>query len=853
MFIRGISTNSGVNRIVNNVIRNLNTATGSAGTLTLAANVGIQMTSTSLGTTTAPVATVISNNTIHSLGCSHPTAGVQMSGIYWSGPLGQTSSNPPILVDNQVSRNNIHSLTLASSSASASMIGTYDIGGSATFANNTIRLGLDSTGTGLGSGISVTGLWKATSSRSSFFHNSIYLGGSGVVGATNTFAFRRQFSSSAIAIDSVFNNIFVNARSADFTATGKHYAGAYDVSNFLVANSNLYGATGTNGVLLVNPVSALEYTTLDSWRSLTGLEAQSGTGAPNFRNATGGAATVDLRVQGTTAAEGAGTAISWITTDAEGDVRSSLTPTDIGADAGNYTYGNDQQPPLVVYTPLPNALNTSARTLTASITDRSGVPTSGSGLPVLYWRINSAATWSSAQGTSAGSGNYTFTFGAGVVPNDTVRYYIVAQDAASTPNVTVAPLLGMGGLTANPPTAATAPTTPSQYLVGGAICGTRTVGTGGDFPTLRAAFDAINNGQVTCDVILSVISNTTETASCVLNAVNYGSGGPYRIIIRPAAGTVDTIGGNVAGPLVNLAGASRVIIDGRQGGTGTPKSLVFDNTSTNGVINTSTNSYFPCAVRIYNGASNDTLRHAVFRSSAQTGGTNIGVITVDTVYAGGSIGRTTAGNNNLVISNNDVRESSNGSWPGCGILVGTAATGTVTPSLYNNNGVISNNNVFNICAPAGFNSIFINVTNWNSNWTVSGNSVYNTAPPIVLPSNNMSAHGELAGYCTPVKILPVLAELWTMFEILLPVNVICPGGAVKMFIPTSVTAVVRSVDTKALPPHCGAEPPAKLLLTTKFPWLCVETTCNMKKVVGYARGAVLYTLLPLTVQFEFQL
>ncbi|MFM8438333.1 MAG: hypothetical protein ACKOAX_07650, partial [Candidatus Kapaibacterium sp.] len=337
----------------------------------------------------------------------------------------------------------------------------------------------------------------------------------------------------------------------------------------------------------------------------------------------------------------AGTAISWITTDAEGDVRSSLTPTDIGADAGNYTYGNDQQPPLVVYTPLPNALNTSARTLTASITDRSGVPTSGSGLPVLYWRINSAATWSSAQGTSAGSGNYTFTFGAGVVPNDTVRYYIVAQDAASTPNVTVAPLLGMGGLTANPPTAATAPTTPSQYLVGGAICGTRTVGTGGDFPTLRAAFDAINNGQVTCDVILSVISNTTETASCVLNAVNYGSGGPYRIIIRPAAGTVDTIGGNVAGPLVNLAGASRVIIDGRQGGTGTPKSLVFDNTSTNGVINTSTNSYFPCAVRIYNGASNDTLRHAVFRSSAQTGGTNIGVITVDTVYAGGSIGRTT--------------------------------------------------------------------------------------------------------------------------------------------------------------------------------------------------------------------
>ena len=109
VWIRGIVTSAGVNQINNNVIRNVNTASGNAGTTTLAANIGIQMTSTSFGSSTAPIATTINNNSIHSLGVSHPTSGVQITGIYWSGPAAQTSSNPPIIVDNQVSRNNMHS------------------------------------------------------------------------------------------------------------------------------------------------------------------------------------------------------------------------------------------------------------------------------------------------------------------------------------------------------------------------------------------------------------------------------------------------------------------------------------------------------------------------------------------------------------------------------------------------------------------------------------------------------------------------------------------------------------------------------------------------------------------------
>lgn len=51
------------------------------------------------------------------------------------------------------------------------------------------------------------------------------------------------------------------------------------------------------------------------------------------------------------------------------------------------------------------------------------------------------------------------------------------------------------------------------------IAVTATVGgTGSNFATLKAAFDAINNGTLTGNVILQITGNTTETSSASLNA-----------------------------------------------------------------------------------------------------------------------------------------------------------------------------------------------------------------------------------------------------------------------------------------------------------------------------------------------
>ncbi|HEY5533975.1 MAG TPA: T9SS type A sorting domain-containing protein [Ignavibacteria bacterium] len=124
----------------------------------------------------------------------------------------------------------------------------------------------------------------------------------------------------------------------------------------------------------------------------------------------------------------------------------------------------DLNPPVIIYTPLFNTNSTAGRTLTALITDIDGVPVSGIGLPVLYWKINSGS-WQSAIGSFVSGNDYQFTFGSGVVVADVVYYYIVAQDMASTPNVGAFPSGGAGGFSPDPPAAATPPAFPSNYTV----------------------------------------------------------------------------------------------------------------------------------------------------------------------------------------------------------------------------------------------------------------------------------------------------------------------------------------------------------------------------------------------------
>src|SRR4029077_18285559 len=125
-------------------------------------------------------------------------------------------------------------------------------------------------------------------------------------------------------------------------------------------------------------------------------------------------------------------------------------------------------PPVITYASLANTASMANRTLATTITDGSGVPTMGAGLPVLYYRKGMAGAYTAAQATSGGGSSYTFTINygmlGGVMIGDPIQYYVVAQDTAATPNVGSNPSAGAGAFTTNPPAAGTPPT-PNSYTI----------------------------------------------------------------------------------------------------------------------------------------------------------------------------------------------------------------------------------------------------------------------------------------------------------------------------------------------------------------------------------------------------
>ena len=120
--------------------------------------------------------------------------------------------------------------------------------------------------------------------------------------------------------------------------------------------------------------NAADRATLAAWQLATGQDVTSAAVDPLFVNATGDATTGDLHLQTSNPAESGGLALAAVTDDFDGQTRSTLTPADIGADAGNFTSTGDFFAPAISY-PLLTAGSTLNRTLTsfATITDNVGV------------------------------------------------------------------------------------------------------------------------------------------------------------------------------------------------------------------------------------------------------------------------------------------------------------------------------------------------------------------------------------------------------------------------------------------------------------------------------------------------
>lgn len=274
----------------------------------------------------------------------------------------------------------------------------------------------------------------------------------------------------------------------------------------------------------------------------------------------------------------------------------------------------DANPPVITYTPLASTCTTGNRTLTATITDVDGVPTSGSGLPVLYWQINSGLFVPAPAPTVSGS-NYTFTFGNGALPGNLVSYYIVAQDNLG--HVIAKPSAGAGGYTANPPKAATDPTSPDFYVIQTTLAaGTYTVGAGGSYNylTLTDAVNAYNNSCLSGAVIFQLMDAAYDVSEVFpITISNAQASATNTLTIKPNTGINTVIQGTASDAIIKLNGADYITIDGSNNG-GTTRNLTFINNSnalTSSVI-------WVGSASASNGATHNTVKNCIVQGNAGT-------------------------------------------------------------------------------------------------------------------------------------------------------------------------------------------------------------------------------------------
>jgi hypothetical protein len=562
-----------------------------------------------------------------------------------------------------------------------------------------------------------TGVYIAGGTNVNLYYNTIYLNAAGA--STTTFGTNGIYASTTPIVE-LRNNIVVNTSTAPSSTT--YITSAYSRSSSMLntyvgtSNNNLFyaGSPSPNNLVYYDGTNNMQ--TLASYKSLVSpIDAESVTELPPFVNIT--TTPYDLHIMTTvpTQCESNGSVVSTpvnITTDYDGDARypnpgypnniaSPATGPDIGADE----FGgikNDLTPPNIFFTPLVNTSSMTVRTLTTTITDGTGVPTTGIGLPILYWKKFAAGSWNTSTATWGSGSTYSFTLGSGVVLNDSIYYFIVAQDTWTIPNVGSSPYNG-SGYTANPPACSSPPPNASlySYKIVSPICGTFNVGVGQTYTTITAALTDIGNKEITCPVTLVLTDATYPSETFPITFLNFpGLSSVNTLTIKPL--TTSIISGSSTSTILMFAQSKYIIIDGSNSGS-TDRSLTINNTATSGttaVIWVGSNGTGL-------GSTNITIKNCNLANGFSTS-TSYGI------YAGSTAGFGISGDNNdnLTIQNNSI------STAYFGIFIYASAMGL------NNNLVISNN-VIGSSVPANYISFYGIYLNGANAPQVISNEIYN--------------------------------------------------------------------------------------------------------------------------------
>lgn len=372
--------------------------------------------------------------------------------------------------------NRVHDMNQLSTTST--MYGIYlstssTLGMGSVFNNFIWNLNMPATGTGL-----LYGIYVSTSNSTipdTIAFNTVSLTGSST-GNRATRAFGKGSATGAVYL---YNNILHNTRT-DGT-TGIAAAIYKNATTTVVAsnNNNLYVGT-PDAQHVTGVIVSTTHSTLADWRTANGSDAQSFTENSPFVSAT------DLHIQTAvpTQLESGGSVIAAITTDIDGNTRNASTP-DVGADEFAGT-GLDLTPPVISHTPLMPSPSTANRVASATMTDASGFP-AGTGAPRLWYKRSTDPSYTAVTADSVVGDEFYFSI-PGQSAGTTVQYYLAAQDASSSNNLSTLPAGGSG---INPP-GSTPPSSVYSYFVQTPIPGgSYTIGAGGTYPTLQAAFDSL--------------------------------------------------------------------------------------------------------------------------------------------------------------------------------------------------------------------------------------------------------------------------------------------------------------------------------------------------------------------------
>jgi len=239
-----------------------------------------------------------------------------------------------------------------------------------------------------------------------------------------------------------------------------------------------------------------------------------------------------------------------------------------------------------------------------------------------------------------------------------------------------------------------------ESLPGGAIELESTGGLIGPtgYATLGAALADINNGSYTGAITIDVCGDATEAATAVLNASGSGGASYTSVTISPAGGAARTISGSVAGALIDLNGASNVVIDGLNA---SGNALKIDNADTAAAAAT---------IRFVADASSNTVQNCTVNGAST--GTASGTI----VFSTGA----TTGNVNNTIAGNAITSS------GANLPVNAIYSAGTSGSIANSGIAITNNNIQDyFSATTASNGIFVAAN--SGSWTITGNKLFQTA------------------------------------------------------------------------------------------------------------------------------